>query len=112
MMLVSFKNIHIWPKIFSCGQKMARMHAYIWAYIFWANWAGSSETIFYRLVKINLSYNAYFSFLKSCATFGGKMGVATTRVPNGLEPPNPTKKGQPLSRNHVFEIFRGDPPPF
>ena len=50
--------------------------------------------------------------------FGGKMGVATTRAPNGLGPPNPTKKmarwmdllGQPLSRNHVFEILRGEPP--
>ena len=39
------------------------------------------------------------------ATFCGKMGVAITRAPNGLGPPNPTKKsahwvdllGQPLS---------------
>ena len=38
------------------------------------------------------------------------MGVATTRDPNSLAPPNTTKKldpwmdllGQPLSRNHVF----------
>ena len=42
------------------------------------------------------------------------MGVATTRPSYGLGPPNPTKKfvhqvdllGHPLSRNHVFEIFR------
>ena len=27
-----------------------------------------------------------------CATFGRKMGVATTRAPNGLGLPNPTKK--------------------
>ena len=46
------------------------------------------------------------------------MGVATTRAPNSLGPPNPTRKFahwvdllvQPLSRNHVFEIFRGVPP--
>ena len=51
-----------------------------------------------------------FSFF--WATFGGIMG--TTRAPNDLGPPNLTKKlahwvdlfGQPLSRNHVFEIFR------
>ena len=44
------------------------------------------------------------------------MGVATTRAPNSLGPPNPTKKlahrvdllGQPLSQNHVFEILRGE----
>ena len=46
------------------------------------------------------------------------MGVATTCAPNGLGPSNPTKKlahwvdllDQPLSRNHDFEIFRGEPP--
>ena len=46
------------------------------------------------------------------------MGVATTRPPNGLGPPNPTKNlahlvdllDQPLSRNHVVEIFRSEPP--
>ena len=54
----------------------------------------------------------------SWAIFGEEMGVATTRDPHGLGPTNPTKKlahrvdllGQPLSRNHVFEIFRGEPP--
>ena len=47
------------------------------------------------------------------------MSVATTRTPYGLGSQNPTKKlahhvyllGQPLSRNRVFEIFRGEPPP-
>ena len=61
----------------------------------------------------NLIYSANF-----LANFGTKMGVATTRPPNGLGPPNPTKKlahwmellGQLLSRNPVFEIFRGEPP--
>ena len=50
--------------------------------------------------------------------FGGKMGVATTRVPYGMGPPNPTKiltrwanlLDQPLSRNHVFKIFRPELP--
>ena len=45
--------------------------------------------------------------------------MATTHAPNNcLGPPNPTKKlahwvdllGQPLTRNHVFEIFRPEPP--
>ena len=46
------------------------------------------------------------------------MGVATTRAPHGLGPPNPTKKladwvdllGQLLSRNVIFEIFMDEPP--
>ena len=74
---------------------------------------GTQETIIYRLLVRNLSYDAYFSVLIFLATFGGKMGVATTRAHNGLGPPNPTKKlarwvdllDQPLSRNHVFKIF-------
>ena len=44
------------------------------------------------------------------------MGVATTRPTNGLGLQKPTKKladwvdllGQPLFRNHFFEIFMGD----
>ena len=47
------------------------------------------------------------------------MGVATTRAPNDLGSPNPAKMmaqcveflGQPLSRNHAFEIFKGVPSP-
>ena len=116
MVLVSFKNIDFWPK--------NGAHAHIWAYAFFHNSAisgpiglkffmGVQDTIIYRLVMRNLSYNAYFSVLIFWATFGGKMGVATTRAPNGLGPPHPTKKldhwmellGQPLSRNHVFAIF-------
>ena len=45
------------------------------------------------------------------ATFGGKIGVAATRDPNSLGPPNPTKNlahwldllGQPLFQNNFFE---------
>ena len=68
----------------------------------------------------NPSYDAYFSFL---ATFGRKMGVATTHAPNklivwGLKGQSPTKKlahwvdllCQPLSRSLVFEIFRHETP--
>ena len=36
------------------------------------------------------------------------MGVATTRAPTGLGPPELTKK---LARNHIFEIFLGSNPP-
>ena len=53
---------------------------------------GTQETIIYRLVVRNQSYEAYFSVLIVWATFGGKMGVANTRAPYGLGPPNPTKK--------------------
>ena len=66
----------------------------------------------------NLNYDAFLSF-DIWTTFGGKMGGATTRTPNGLGPLDPTKtlvhgvdlSGPPLSGNHVFEIFRGDRPP-
>ena len=79
----------------------------------------AQKTIIYRLVMRNLSYEAYFSVLIFWATFGGKMGVATTRAPNGLGPLKTTKKlaqrvsllgHEPIFRNHVFEIFRGEPP--
>ena len=73
---------------------------------------GVQETIIYRLVMRNLilSNDAYFPFLIFWATFGGKMGVANMCAPNGLGPPNPTKKlahwmdllGRLLSRNHVL----------
>ena len=53
---------------------------------------GTQETIIYRLVMRSSSYDAYFSFLIFWATFGGKMGVAIMRAPNGLGPPNLTKK--------------------
>ena len=49
------------------------------------------------------------------ATFGGKMGVATTRASYGLGPPNPVKNlthwvellGQSLSWNNVFGAKKG-----
>ena len=49
-------------------------------------------------------------------TFEGKMDKA--KAPSGLGPQSPTKElahwvelfGLPLSRNHVFEIFSGEPP--
>ena len=78
----------------------------------------TQETIIYRLVMGNLSYDAYFSFLIFWATFGRKMGMATTHALMVQGPSDPTKKlanlvdllGQPLSRNHVFAIFRPEPP--
>ena len=83
---------------------------------------GIQEFIIHRLVMKNPSYDAYFSFLIFWVTFSGKMGVATTRDPTSLRPPNPTKTlvhwvdllGQPLSRNYIQEIFRPEPhiPPF
>ena len=90
---------------------------------FWANCAEnfwwelrrllSTEYRLVPLVKIIPTSDAYVSFLIFWATFGRKMGVATTSAPNGLGHPNPIKKltdvmdlfGQPLSRNHVFTIF-------
>ena len=72
---------------------------------------GTQETIIFRVVLRNPSYDAYFSVLGFLATFGGKMGVATMRTPNSLGPPNPNKKfalwldllSQPQSRNYVFD---------
>ena len=82
---------------------------------------GTQETIIYRLVVRNPGYDGYFSVLIFLATFGGKMGVATTRALMvwGLQirpkswPTGWTLDllGQPLFRNHVFGIFRGKPPP-
>ena len=70
---------------------------------------GTQETTIYRLVMRNQSYDVYFSIL----------GAVNTRAPNGLGPPDPTKKlanwadilRQPLSRNRAFEIFWGEPHP-
>ena len=111
MALISIIKNHIWP---SYGQNGS--HAHIWANVFgnfWANWA----EIYYGSSRDHYLSMLIFQLLIFRATFGGKMGVSTTRAPNGLGPPNSTKKlaqwvdplGQPLSRNHVFEIFRGEP---
>ena len=64
---------------------------------------GARETIICRLVMGNLSYYAYFSAFIFYHLWP-EMCVATTRAPYGLGPPNP------VSRNHVFEIFRGESP--
>ena len=53
------------------------------------------------------------------AAIGKKMGVATMRTPSGLGYLHPDKKlahgvgllGQPLSRNHFFEILKDELPP-
>ena len=50
----------------------------------------TQETIIYRLLLTNSSYDAYFSFFIFWTAFAEKMGVATTRAPNGLGPPDPT----------------------
>ena len=58
--------------------------------IFWPiglqSFVGAQETIIYRLVMRNTSYDAYFQFFCFWATLGGKMGVAITRAPNDLGP--------------------------
>ena len=59
---------------------------------------GTQETIIYRLVVRNQSYDAYHFW----TNFGGKMGLAITRDQMDL-------LGQPRSRNHVFKIFKGEP---
>ena len=79
MVLVSFKNIYIWP---SYGQKMARMPIFGLSF-FGHNSAisgpiglkvfkGVQETIIYRLVMRNLSYDAYFSVLFFGPLLAGK----------------------------------------
>lgn len=90
---------------------MVRMFIAIFGHAFFGHNSAKflRETIIYRLVMRNPSYEAYFWI------FGGKIGVATTRAPNGSGHPNPIKKlapwvdllGQPLFRNHSFDISRG-----
>ena len=89
MVLVSFKNIYIWP---SYGQKWrscrylgiflgynSAIFGPIWLKVF----KGVQETIIYWLVMKHLSCDAYFSFLIFWAHFCGE---------NGRGPPKPTKK--------------------
>ena len=52
---------------------------------------GAHETIIYRLIMRNQDYEACFSFFILWATFGGKMGMTTTRAPDDLGPQNPTE---------------------
>ena len=110
MVLVSFKNIHIRPK-------MALMP--IFGDTFFGHNSAISWPIGLRnfMVVSDEKSKLWCLFFIFWATFGGKMDVATMRASDGLGPPNPTKKlanwvellGQPLFRNHVFEIFRGKP---
>ena len=80
---------------------------------------GTQETIIYRLVKPNLTFGPYLSFLVFEAIFGHKNGRGPTRAHMGLGAQNPTKKlthlvdpsGPPISQNHDFEIWRPEPPP-
>ena len=128
MMLVSLKNIHIWP---SNGQKMARMpmfghtffgHNSAFSGPIGLSFYGSSGDQYISIdwwweIKVAMLIFHFFIFGPLLA---GKWAwpPVTTRAPNGLGPPNPIKKlahwgdlsGQPLSRNHVFEIFTGEPP--
>ena len=79
---------------------------------------GTQETIIYRLVKPNLTFGPYLSFLVFEAIFGHKNGRGPTRAHMGLGAQNPTKKlthlvdpsGPPISQNHDFEIWRPEPP--
>ena len=79
MVLVSFKNIHIWP---SYGKK--GVHAHIWAYVLWPLlghfwpiglkfFMGTKKAIIYRLVMRNRSYDGYLSFLIFGPLLAGKL---------------------------------------
>ena len=70
---------------------------------------GTQETIIYRLPVRNLSYDAYFWFLIFWATFGGKMGVATTRTVYVLGPPILTISVYSHLQIMVSENFGGEP---
>ena len=70
-------------------------HIDCWAYVFGhffpiglKCFMVAQETIIYRLVMINPSYNGYFPFL---GHFSRETSMTTTHAPNGLGPPNPTK---------------------
>ena len=70
------------------------LHAHIWVTFFVHNSAifgltfymGAQETIIYRFVMMNPSFDTYFLFLGHFCICG-KMGVATTRALNGLRLP-------------------------
>ena len=91
MVLVSFKNIHIWLSI---GQKMARMPIFRHTFfgLIGRIFYGSSEDHYLSIGDEKSKLQCLFFSFDFWATSGGKTGVATTRAPSGLEPPNPTKK--------------------
>ena len=101
MVSVSFKNIHIWPK-------MARMPIFGQTFFVY-NVSGPIGLIFlgvqktimiiFRLLMRHLSYDAYISFLIFWTTFGGKWAWPPCAPLMVLDP-----KIWP-TRNHVFEIF-------
>ena len=85
MVFVSFKNIYIWTK-------MARMpifgHTFFSHYSamfgqIWLIFYGSSADHYLSIGEIQVMM-LIFNFW---ATFGGKMGVATTHASDGLGPP-------------------------
>ena len=92
------QNIHIWP---SCGQKIACMHIHghrffghisaFFGQLGW-NFYGSSEDNYLSIDDEKSKLWCLLFIFDFCTTFGGKMGVATTRTLNGLGPPNPTRK--------------------
>ena len=53
---------------------------------------GTQETIIDRLVMRNPRYDAYFWFLIFLGHFGQENACGHHAPPNGLGPPNPTKK--------------------
>ena len=89
---------------------------------FWANWTknfyGNLGDYYLSIGDDTSKLWCLFLIFGLLASFSGKMGLATTHAPNGLGPPDPTKKlahrveflGQLLSRNHFFEIFRPEVP--
>ena len=121
-LMVQIKWCWFHSKMFIFGQGMAKnsVLANIWSYVVWTDW---TETFYGSTGEHYLSIGdekpeLWCLFFIFWDTFDGKMGVATTRTPNGSGSPNPTKKlirwvdllGHSLSRNHVFEIFRGEAP--
>ena len=107
----------IWP---SYGQKMARMPIFGHTLLTITQpFLGQLDCIFFRNSgDYYLSISGEKSKLWCPFSTFDFLVVATTHASNGLGPSNPTKNlahwvnflGQPLSRNHVFKIFRGEPP--
>ena len=99
-------HTHIWHKFFGYNSAICGL-------IGLKFFMGTEATIIYRFVMKNLNYNFIDHFWRENGR--GQLNILAR---NGLGPPNPTKKlghllellDQPLSRNYVLEIIRGDTP--
>ena len=128
--MVKLKWCWFHSKVFILGQVMVKKwcDAHIWTYCFWpltqqvlgkldCNLSWELRRQYYLSVgdkKSNIWICGLFLIFDFWTPLGQKMGMVTTHARTGPGTPNSTKtlvhlSGQPLSRNHVCENFRGEP---